>query len=368
MTRPLPKGWCPGAHRPMMAADGLVVRIRPREGRLTRTQALGLCDLADAHASGAIALTNRANLQLRSVQPAAHETVLEALAWLDLLDADPSLEARRNIIVQPLWTPSDQTECIARSLAALLPNLPDLPAKIGFAVDTGPAPLLTEASADIRIERAGQGLLLRADGALTGRAVTEAELPGAILALSTWLAQHITPETRRMAPLAPLLPAKWQGTAPNPAAPQPKLGRHALGTLAAAAFGDLPAATLHAALKHATGLRITPWRQILLEGTATLPGMPGLITDPTDPLLRVDACPGAPHCASATVETRPLARPLAPRSTGTLHVSGCAKGCARARPADRTLVGRDGHFDVVEAGAAWDAPRQTGLTAAQLLD
>ena len=352
----------------MMAADGLVVRIRPREGRLTRTQALGLCDLAETHASGAIALTNRANVQLRSVQPAAHEAVLEALVRLDLLDPNASLEARRNILVEPFWTVGDQTKRIAQCLAALLPDLPELPAKIGFAVDAGPAPLLTDASADIRIERTGQGLVLRADGAPTGCAVTEAALPEAILALTIWLAAHITPNQRRMALLAPQLPGHWLGTAPNPAGPQPVLGLHPQGTLVAAAFGDLPAKILRAALEDATALRITPWRQILLEGTTTLPTAPGLITDPTDPFLRVDACPGAPHCSSATVETRTLARALAPRSTGTLHISGCAKGCARARPADRTLVGDEGHFDVVETGAAWDAPRQTGLTAAQLLD
>ena len=30
MSAPQVKGWCPGAHRPMMSGDGLVVRIRPR--------------------------------------------------------------------------------------------------------------------------------------------------------------------------------------------------------------------------------------------------------------------------------------------------------------------------------------------------
>ena len=31
------KGWCPGALRPMQSGDGLVVRIRPPTGRLTRS-------------------------------------------------------------------------------------------------------------------------------------------------------------------------------------------------------------------------------------------------------------------------------------------------------------------------------------------
>ena len=32
-------GWCPGALRPMMSGDGLVVRIRAPLGRLTSEQA-----------------------------------------------------------------------------------------------------------------------------------------------------------------------------------------------------------------------------------------------------------------------------------------------------------------------------------------
>ena len=30
MSAPVIQGWCPGALRPMMSGDGLVVRVRPR--------------------------------------------------------------------------------------------------------------------------------------------------------------------------------------------------------------------------------------------------------------------------------------------------------------------------------------------------
>ena len=42
MSRPDAKGWCPGAYRPMMSGDGLVVRVRPVLARLTQAQVLGL--------------------------------------------------------------------------------------------------------------------------------------------------------------------------------------------------------------------------------------------------------------------------------------------------------------------------------------
>ena len=55
-----------------------------------------------------------------------------------------------------------------------------------------------------------------------------------------------------------------------------------------------------AALRH--NLRLTPWRMMLIEGLpgpAALSSIPGLITDPVHPLLRLRACPGAPFCPQA---------------------------------------------------------------------
>lgn len=58
----------------------------------------------------------------------------------------------------------------------------------------------------------------------------------------------------------------------------------------------------------------------------------------------------------------PALETVAPDARRSLHVSGCTKGCARARAADITLVGRNGKFDLVRDGCAWDTPSQTGLS------
>ncbi len=356
------RGWCPGALRPMMSGDGLVVRLRPRLGRIDGIQAAGLADLARRHGSGVIELTRRANLQIRGVTEGAHPALLEGLAALGLLDPDPETEARRNILVAPFDAASPR---IARRLEAALPLLPPLPAKFGFAVDAGPAPLLGDAPADIRIERSRSGLLVRADGAATGRAVGDADAVSAALDLARWFAARRGAH-RRMAPClreVPL-PARFAGTAPCPAAPRPVPGLRPEGALAGLPFGQMAAGTL-AALAAAPGLRLTPWRLILVEGARRMPA--GLVRDPADPLLAVDACPGAPFCAQASVETRPLARRLARRLPG-LHVSGCAKGCARSAPAAVTLVGRDGRFDLVKHGRAGDTPVRSGLSPEDLDD
>ena len=366
MSRPAAKGWCPGAYRPMMSGDGLVVRVRPMLGRMTRAQALGLCQLSQRFGSGVIDLTSRANLQIRGVAEADHEALLMALNGLDLLPDDPELESRRNILIAPDWAQGDDSATMAAELVARLHALPALPAKFGFAIDAGPAPILTRNSADIRIERGPEGLLLRADGADTGRAVTVANAVDLALDLAAWFAETSQGRHKRMAGLLrdAELPAVWQGQ--RPFAPRPALtpGTTQTGHILGAGFGQIDAQALADLIETsgASALRTTPWRSILLEDAVPADTF-GFITDAEDPLLRIDACPGQPLCTSAHVETRKLARDLARLTTKPLHVSGCNKGCARARATDLTLVGRaDGQFDLVKEGHAWDAPAQRGLT------
>ena len=133
-------------------------------------------------------------------------------------------------------------------------------------------------------------------------------------------------------------------------------------------FGRVDAQALATAVVRsaATAVRVTPWRVLTFEG-ASLGAIAGLLDDPADPLLDVDACPGAPACPQATVPTRDLARALAPCVAGRLHVSGCAKGCARSAAADVTLTGREGLFDLALNARAGAPPLRSGLTPAQVL-
>jgi precorrin-3B synthase len=125
--------------------------------------------------------------------------------------------------------------------------------------------------------------------------------------------------------------------------------------------------------RHAVGeLRLTPWRAVLIPAIApdAIGGVQaecvsaGLITDPTDRRRHVAACPGAPACTSASVETRHLASALGPLLGGrdTLHVSGCSKGCASSAVSSLTLIGRHGCFDLVRNGGVTDTPVLFGLS------
>jgi precorrin-3B synthase len=364
--RPAAKGWCPGAYRPMESGDGLILRVRPLLARLTAEQALGLCAAALAHGSGLIDLTSRANLQLRGVTADRHPALIADLWALGLLDADPALESRRNILVAPLWQDGDETQHMTTALAARLAELPPLPAKFGFAIDAGPAPVLGRASADIRVERGvSGGLILRADGSDLGCTTTAKDAAGATLALAQWFAETGGALSGRMArhlAAHPLPDAFRPAEAPAAPGALPRPGETRPGPVYGAAFGRIDAGGLARLIcdSGAKALRVTPARCVVLEGGLAV-SSPAFITHPDDPLLRVDACPGAPLCASATVETRALARRLAPLAKGSLHVSGCAKGCARGQAADITLTGRDGAFDLVRGGAAWDAASVPGL-------
>ena len=182
------------------------------------------------------------------------------------------------------------------------------------------------------------------------------------------------------------LPADAIIAPPRTASPRATVGVLALGERAgvgaappfgrmrAEAFAELARA---ARVERASGLRLTPWRTIVAVGLeasrapqlgkqlATL----GFIVAPDDPRLGVVVCPGAPACAQAVADVQADARDLAellPRARGILlHVSGCAKGCARASPAPLTLVAKPSGYDLVIDGRAGDAPTHRGLSIGQ---
>lgn len=366
------KGWCPGALRPMMAGDGLVVRVRPYGGRLTRAQADGIATLAAAHGNGLLDISNRGNIQIRGVTEEKHGPLVDGLRLMGLIDATPAIESRRNISVTPFWQPGNETETLTAALTKSLAaqDAPDLPSKFGFAVDTGTTPVLSDDSGDIRFEcDAGGGMILIADGMSTGMPVTAATVVERAMALAHWFLEKRGGITRMKALIAEgitpdghIVPRQTGRYAPQP-------GYTPNGAMVGCAFGQMRVETLSTLAKHGS-LRFTPWRLILVESARELPEIDGLITDPADPLLRITACTGAPRCTQALAETRTLGRTLAPHLARgqTLHISGCSKGCAHPGVAPLTLTARKDGFALIKDGKAGDAPVTSGLSPAELKD
>ncbi|WP_052075719.1 hypothetical protein [Sphingomonas taxi] len=403
------RGWCPTAWRPMAAGDGLILRVRPRLARLTPAQARTIAVVARTHGNGLIDLTNRAALQLRGLREADWPVALGALVAAGLVDPDPVRESRA-LLVAPDWRESDDTHRIACVLLDRLDALPPLPGKIGIAIDAGREPVLTDSPADFRIERdATGGLILRADGRAGGYALTPGEETTALIALAEWFVASGGVAAGRMARHVVPLPANLAGGATTPSVPakagaQDQAGhrlvvsggldsrlrgrtgdgvglregrasagdhkthplRPTQGTAIGLPFGRADAAMLADLADRAgvTGIRVTPWRNLLVEGLdPTAAGLPACAAAD----LAVDACVGAPACPQATVATRALALRLAPHVAGRLHVSGCAKGCARAAPADFVATGRDGRFDLAFHARAGDPAAVAGLSPDDLI-
>lgn len=376
MTAFAVRGWCPSALHPMLSGDGLVVRLRPRGGRLSAAQAAGIAELAQRCGNGLIDLTSRANLQIRGVREASHEALVNGLDRLGLVDDDQTMEAQRNIVVAPFWSDDDDTYALAAELErALAVRQLGLPEKFGFAVDCGPRRVLAQASADIRIERdVDGGLIVRADGAQQGHAVTRAGAIEAALSLVEWFAAsggigdgrgRMTAHLAHGAKLPDALTGK---TTPVPDGASPSPGIYRGGALVGLAFGQMQSDTLGVLAELGPGLRLTPWRMILIEELHEMPRHDGLITRADDPLLRVVACTGAPACPEAHTETRKLAAALAPHLAPDtcLHVSGCLKGCAHPKASDVTLIGTPDGFDLVRNGSPRDVPSQRGLGIADV--
>ncbi len=356
------RGWCPSLHEPMASGDGLLVRVKPPLGRLTAAAARALASAALACGNGAIELTGRAALQFRGLTPESAARFAEIAVGLGLAHADPAVERRRSILVDPFADTGALDVAQALEAAIVADHaLASLPAKFGFAVDVG--------GADISLVLGGDRCMVVPDGAGQAAVVALHEAVPAVLRVAhAFLA--LAGSARRMRSVAPDVFA-LAGLTPVPfvtpaarVAIGPVQGMFGVGL----PFGAMDAGIFAALADLAGGeLRLTPWRAIVLPGApdpAALAAL-GLIVSPDDPLLRVSACPGQPGCASATVRTRDLAARLRPGVD--VHVSGCSKGCAHPGAAALTLVGREGRFDVVRLGRAGDIPAQRGLTPAEVM-
>lgn len=399
------KGWCPGALRPMQTGDGWIVRVRPRSGELSVLQMLEVSEVATCHGNGLIDLTRRANLQIRGVDERNLPSLWAALSECGLIDAHADAEAVRNVVVSPL-AGIDPTEiCNVRPMAGALeavlaetPTLWSLPGKFGFAIDGGGLLPLDNERADIWLKATDiDGEARVAIGIDTAQGtewlrLVEADRAHAAAARLA-MAFVALPKQRPRARMHDLEPGgiaalrealrDW-GVPAAVGLPQDEVvASDRVGLVEAncrviavgigAPFGRLTAQALRRIAETAAELgiaafRLSPWRVLYAPVTGNreasilldVAQACGLVTIPTDPLLAIDACPGAPACRSAWADTRAAALRVAAMwplpAVASVHVSGCAKGCARSRHADLVLVAGPAGFGVVRNGTAEMSP------------
>jgi precorrin-3B synthase len=141
------------------------------------------------------------------------------------------------------------------------------------------------------------------------------------------------------------------------------------------AFGHADASVLEQLLQAARaagagGMRAAPGRVLMTIGIRAADvgsfiaaaARLDFIIRPDDPRRRVIACTGAPGCASAHMAARAIAPEIAEAAASalgdgeTIHISGCAKGCAHRGPAALTIVGTPEGCALIANGTSGDTP------------
>jgi precorrin-3B synthase len=390
----------------METGDGLLARVRAPRGRLSLDQGDALADAALRCGNGVIGLSARANLHLRGLSERTLPDLHAHLEKAGLIDADPEVERLRNIVASPLDDVDPEALLdLGPRVAALETRLREddrlrrLPPKFSLVLDAQGRLPLGDVDADIRFDAVRDGtfaVTLAGDDALAAQCAPDAVGDVAARLAKAFLALAGDGEgaPRRMRALVErkgaqavfanaALRAKPCKRPQRSSALRDVMGAHLYGAEfvvgAAAAFGEIEAARLKALIERARALnprslRLTPWRAFLIAGldrhsaeslVDTIAEL-GFIIDADDPRLRVAACPGAPACAHGLRPVRADAMRWArtlPKGEGVvLHVSGCAKGCARPGATAVTVTATAKGYDLILGGGAGDPPVRRGLT------
>ncbi|OBZ95210.1 precorrin-3B synthase [Pararhizobium polonicum] len=388
------RGACPSLAAPMMTGDGLLVRLRSARPGFRLGELMAIADAAALCGNGILEITARGNLQIRGL---AAETV--PLLAEKIADAGIAIAEGLAIETPPLAgldasqiaDPVALAERLRTVVAAYRPPLALAP-KLSLIVDGGGQLHLGEVTADIRLRAVhaeGKVLWLLALAGTEATAVRIAALeetavvpavmhilenlasigPAArardidVVALRASLASTVAPDA-----IEPLEPA------PNSAGIHDLgAGRMVLGV--GLAFGQIHATSLRAFLEAldilgAAEIRLAPGHALMVLGIAAdrvaaaqaLALGHGLRAFPRDPRNYIAVCAGIGACASALIDTRAVAQTIIGNAPAlldgslTVHVSGCAKGCAKPSAAALTITAAPIGYGLVVNGPASAAP------------
>jgi precorrin-3B synthase len=392
VTEPHRRNACPGLSAPMPTGDGLLMRFTPA-GDIALEALIALCAAARAHGNGTVEITARGSLQIRGLTPHSAPLLASEIVALDIAAADGV-----PVITNPL-ADDPATLIDAGALASIVRRaIADarlaLGPKISVVIDGGGRLHLDALTADVRLRAIAAAPAPRLHVALGGDAASAIPLGSIALDAAADVVVRLLGviarqgRTRRagdvlrdegIAAFRAVVDGRI-ATAPDlpPRAPAEAIGQHPLrdGTVAvglALAFGHAHADALvelaRLGATHGThSVRPAPDRALLLIGVAKeqaasladVAEATGFIARADDPRLRIVACPGMPACASGLIATRALAREIAahlPSPSETIHISGCAKGCAHPAPAALTVVGTERGCGIIRHGTARGTPR-----------
>ena len=368
---------CPGVLHLAAMADGALARVRAPGGRLCVAQARAVARAAATLGSGAIDLTNRANLQIRGMAAEAGPALAAQLSAVDLFVDGPA-DRRRNILIDPFSGLDPRETRDMRPLASALDQglrasgwIGRLSPKFSFVLDGGGPAGVAAIASDVVCRAGADGGTMIEVGDLLVEAADDRACVSLLLAAAE-AAAAAGPDARASA----LDPAALAGIAGV---------RRAVGAAAARqlrpVFGitpqraqdrvslsiPVPVGRLDAdmldwlaevAERHGEGwLALAPWSAVVIGGMSAATAELKLaesVTRGFTPVgvaerLLVVACAGSSGCERGREPAKELAREILalaaaeparlPPDPLRLHLSACPKGCAGGAMTDLLLLG-----------------------------
>ena len=387
------RGACPSLAAPMQTGDGLLVRLRPDDGSLTIPKVIALAAAAETFGNGIIEITARGNLQLRGLSEATVPALAQAIGDAEIMIAEGlAIEVPPLAGIDPteIADPRSIAAGLREALQARRPMLRLAP-KLSVVIDGGGRFGLGAVVADIRLQALstpdGSGWLLSlggtaAKGSIIGTFAGNAVVPALITILEKLASLGTTARGRDLDPAEIRALCRCEALSECPAVLSSASipGSHDLGDAGVVlglglAFAQVEASALAAFLHQvqelgATAIRLAPGHAFFVLGLShetaavaqSLAAAHGFRIVEDDPRNAIATCAGSKGCASAWMETKGMAQSLvemAPElldGSLTVHLSGCAKGCARPRPSELTLVGASSGYGLVVNGAANGLP------------
>lgn len=186
---------CPGVRSVWAAADGGLARVRIPGGRLSVADLRLLADAAHELGSGVLELTSRANIQVRGLRAEAEHELAWRLRLAGLMPSETH-DRVRNIVASPLTgLLPDAGPDVGGLVDALDEGLCDeaelagLPGRFLFAIDDG-AGDVAALDADVMLVASGARLLLVLGGVPVGTVADTDAVPVALAAASAFLAER----------------------------------------------------------------------------------------------------------------------------------------------------------------------------------
>ena len=382
---------CPGLFCPTIVIDGILTRIRTPGGIVSCVQLSTLARVMERSGCLQLLITNRANIQLRSVENLT-EFDLNDLQDAGLAARNPDVDHLRNVMASPMAGLELGAFDVVPALREIeqyicgTPKLAALNAKFSIGIDGGERVSVRDRANDIWLvaENGGYRLVLNLGQEWRSEMVSDdpVELVRAVADRYLQYADQVVNKSvkhrrSRKPRLRDVIECIGKERfldglvdctiSEDRASPVPTLGKwgeaellhsqedpHRIGLEIVCALGKLTIEQINGLIAVLEGfdlseIRLTPWQTFIIPNVLrsslksikiALSAIP-LNPNSNHPAWGVIACSGKSGCASAATYAQEHAQRLIAqlakcpdRSFPSIHISGCEKLCAQPRGSD----------------------------------